>query len=117
MVRHAWSALLERKGWLVTRARDGEEAWTHFKQSGKRFDVVLTDQSMPRLDGVGLAHRIVASEHAPPVVLISGHANEVQPELLEALFVAVLHKPVDTSEIDRVLKDVIRRHAEVRAQV
>ena len=117
MVRHAWSALLERKGWLVTRARDGEEAWTHFKQSGKRFDVVLTDQSMPRLDGVGLAHRIVASEHAPPVVLISGHANEVQPELLEALFVAVLHKPVDTSEIDRVLKDVIRRHADVRAQV
>jgi len=116
LVRHAWSALLERRGWLVTRARDGEEAWTHFKQAGKRFDVVLTDQSMPRLDGVGLAHRIVASEEPPPIVLISGHANEVHPDLLEALFVAVLHKPVDTSEIDRVLKDVIRRHAEARCQ-
>lgn len=116
LVRHAWSALLERKGWFVTRARDGEEAWTHFKQAGKRFDVVLTDQSMPRLDGVGLAHRILASEDPPPIVLISGHANEVPPDLLEALFVAVLHKPVDTSEIDRVLRDAIRRQAEASCQ-
>jgi two-component system, cell cycle sensor histidine kinase and response regulator CckA len=103
-VRHAWSALLERKGWHVTRSRDGEEAWIQFSQTGKHFDVVLTDQSMPRLDGVGLAQRIRATESPPPVVLMSGHVDEVDAGLLKTLFAAVLHKPVEPGELDRVLQ-------------
>ena len=103
-VRHAWSALLERKGWQVTRSRDGEEAWAQFSQTGKHFDVVLTDQSMPRLDGVGLAQRIRATEAPPPVVLMSGHVDEVDAGQLKILFAAVLHKPVDPGELDSVLQ-------------
>lgn len=107
LVRHAWSALLERQGWQVTRARDGEEGWVQFTQTGKHFDVVLTDQSMPRLDGMGLAQRIRATEAPPPVVLMSGHVNEVPAELLQALFAAVLHKPVDAAELQRALQDAL----------
>ena len=107
LVRHAWSALLERQGWQVTRARDGEEAWAQFAQGGQHFDVVLTDQSMPRLDGVGLARRIRATASPPPIVLISGHVNEVGADDLKALFSAVLHKPVDAADLDRVLQQVV----------
>ena len=107
LVRHAWSALLERKGWNVTRSRDGEEGWAQFVQTGKRWDVVLTDQSMPRLDGVGLAQRIHATASPPPIVLMSGHVNEVAPGLVSSLFAAVLHKPVDAAELQRVLQDVL----------
>ena len=106
-VRHAWSALLERKGWQVTRSRDGEEAWAQFMQTGKRWDLVLTDQSMPRLDGVGLALRIRATQSPPPIVLMSGHANEVPSDLLQTLFAAVLHKPVDANELERALQKVL----------
>lgn len=105
-VRHAWAALLERKGWQVTRSRDGEEAWSQFSQTGKHFDVVLTDQSMPRLDGVGLAQRIRATNAPPPVVLMSGHVDEVESGLLKTLFAAVMHKPVDPTELDRVLQSL-----------
>lgn len=105
-VRHAWAALLERKGWQVTRSRDGEEAWGQFSQTGKHFDVVLTDQSMPRLDGVGLAQRIRATNAPPPVVLMSGHVDEVDSCQLKNLFAAVLHKPVDPTELDRVLQSL-----------
>lgn len=107
LVRHAWSALLERKGWQVTRARDGEEAWAQFSQTGKEWDVVLTDQSMPRLEGVGLARRIREAGSKTPVVLMSGHVNEVPSDALQSLFAAVLHKPVDASELERVLKSVV----------
>lgn len=103
-VRHAWSALLERKGWHVTRSRDGEEAWAQFSQTGKHFDVVLTDQSMPRLDGVGLTQRIRTTTSPPPVVLMSGHVDEVDADQLKTLFAAVLHKPVEPGELDRVLQ-------------
>lgn len=106
-VRHALSALLERKGWLVTRACDGEAGWAQYSQSGQHFDVVLTDQSMPKLDGVGLAKRIRATASSTPIVLMSGHVAEVEVELLESLFNAVLHKPVDDVELDRVLKSCL----------
>ncbi|MCB2018373.1 MAG: response regulator [Hydrogenophaga sp.] len=105
-VRHAWSALLERKGWQVTRARDGEEAWAQYAQTGKHFDVVLTDQSMPRLDGVSLAQRIRATNMPPPVVLMSGHVDEVDAKLLKNLFASVLHKPVEPTDLDRVLQSL-----------
>lgn len=107
LVRHAWSALLERQGWQVTRARDGEEAWAFFEQTGHHFDLVLTDQSMPRLDGVGLAQRIRAAETPPPIILISGHVNEVGAGDLQTLFNAVLHKPVDIGDLGRVMEDVL----------
>ena len=116
-VRHAWAALLERKGWHVTRSRDGEEAWAQFSQTGKHWDVVLTDQSMPRLDGVGLAQRIRATRSPPPVVLMSGHVDEVGPELLKTLFAAVLHKPVDAVELERVLKGVLHTEEGAASQV
>ena len=107
LVRHAWSALLERQGWQVTRARDGAEGWALFAQAGQRFDLVLTDQSMPNLDGVGLAQRIRATDAPPPIILISGHVNEVGAGDLQSLFNAVLHKPVDMNELGRVMADVL----------
>ena len=107
LVRHAWSALLERQGWQVTRARDGEEGWAQFAQTGKHFDLVLTDQSMPRLDGVGLARRIREVAASTPIILISGHVNEVGAGDLQTLFNAVLHKPVDTNDLGRVMQDVL----------
>ncbi len=115
-VRHAWAALLERKGWYVTRARDGEEAWAQFSTTGKHFDVVLTDQSMPRLDGVGLAQRICATESAPPVVLMSGHLDEVEAGMLKTLFAAALQKPVDPAELDRVLQGLPLAEPEIVTQ-
>lgn len=107
LVRHAWSALLERQGWQVTRARDGEEGWAQFAQTGRHFDLVLTDQSMPRLDGVGLARRIREAATSTPIILISGHVNEVGAGDLQTLFNAVLHKPVDTNDLGRVMQDVL----------
>ncbi|MBA4264208.1 MAG: hypothetical protein C0453_03935 [Comamonadaceae bacterium] len=109
LVRHAWSRLLERQGWLVTRARDGEEGWKLFSQSLTRWDVVLTDLTMPRLDGRGLASRIRGTDKPPPIVLMSGNiGTDERHELLRTDFAAVLHKPVDAVELERVLREVTR---------
>lgn len=109
LVRQSWSALLERKGWNVTRARDGEEAWSYLVQSSQRWDVVLTDLSMPRLDGVGLGQRIRSMNQPPPVVLLSGNLDEADEQLMAELFAVVLRKPVEAGDLDGVLNDVVRR--------
>lgn len=108
LVRRAWSALLERQGWVVTRARDGEEGWIQYEHNAQRFDLVLTDQSMPRLDGAGLARRIRSAGHTSiPIILISGHVDEVSADDQRKLFNAVLHKPVDINDLVRVMLEVV----------
>jgi signal transduction histidine kinase/ActR/RegA family two-component response regulator len=105
-VRDAWSTLLERQGWTVTRTKDGEEAWEHFQAEGAKWDAVLTDLSMPRLNGLQLARRIAATTSPPPVVLMSGQISvEDGAQLDEAGFSAVLHKPVDQEDLLRVLSE------------
>ncbi|AOW12916.1 hypothetical protein LPB72_18230 [Hydrogenophaga crassostreae] len=108
LVRHAWGALLERLGWVVTRARDGEEGWSLFQQSQHPWDLVLTDLSMPKLDGIGLAQRIRATRSPPPIVLMSGNVSiEDAAHLTQTDFAAVLHKPVDADQLNEVLKDAV----------
>jgi CheY-like chemotaxis protein len=109
LVRQSWSTLLERRGWQVTRARDGEEAWSYLMQPSRRWDVVLSDYSMPRLDGVGLAQRIQSMDHPPPVVLLSGNLDEAGCQLPGELFAAVLRKPIEAAELDAVLHAAVQQ--------
>jgi len=116
LVRQSWSALLERKGWNVTRARDGEEAWSYLVQSALRWDVVLTDLSMPRLDGVGLGRRIRSMDQPPPVVLLSGNLDETDAAVVKDLFAAALRKPVEAGDLDALLDRVVRQAAQPAAK-
>lgn len=113
LVRDAWSALLERQGWIVTVARDGEEAWAHFQASHGRWDAVLTDLSMPKMTGLQLARRIGSTTSPPPIILISGQIPfEDEAQLGEAGFSAVLHKPIDQDELLRVLSEATTKTGE-----
>ncbi len=108
LVRDAWSALLQRQGWVVTTACDGEEAWTQFQAHLGKWDAVLTDLSMPKMTGLQLAHRIGSTTSPPPVILISGQIPfEDEAQLEGAGFSVVLHKPVDQDELLRVLTEAI----------
>ena len=108
LVRTAWSALLEREGWQVTQAADGEAAWALFQQRQRHWDVVLTDLAMPRLDGVELAQRIGGTPGAPPLVLMSGNVGpEDSARMAASQFAAVLHKPVDPEALNKVLAEVL----------
>lgn len=107
LVRHSWGSLLERQGWDVIRARDGEDAWQLYQGSGQRWDVVLTDLTMPKLDGRSLMQRIRQTPDAPPVVLVSGHVGDAQRQaLLDDGFAEVLFKPVSFDDLGQILRQV-----------
>jgi len=62
--------LLEELGLEVETAPDGEEGLEKF-ESG-RFDVVVTDYRMPRMDGIEMIRRIRARDGAARIILLSG---------------------------------------------
>lgn len=78
-LREMTSLLLQRKGYKVIQAADGEEAWEVLQEQPVQF--VLTDRLMPRLDGQSLIRRIRAAAMTPYIYIVMltamGRAQEV----------------------------------------
>ncbi|MCB9915864.1 MAG: sigma-54-dependent Fis family transcriptional regulator [Planctomycetes bacterium] len=77
-IRLALEMLLQYEGYEVWTARDGKEALARLdaeQAAGRRAALVLTDLKMPGVDGLELLEAVRAREHAPPVILISGHGD------------------------------------------
>jgi two-component system, cell cycle sensor histidine kinase and response regulator CckA len=71
-------AFLERGGYTVLTASDGAEAVSIFQQHQERIALLLTDVTMPRMDGLRLADAVLTLRPQLPVIFMSGnmqHAN------------------------------------------
>ena len=75
-VQQAMQALLNRHGWLVTIAGNGQEAVA--AASRAQFDIVLMDVQMPVLDGLEATREIrqMASNQTLPIIGLSATATE-----------------------------------------
>jgi CheY-like chemotaxis protein len=94
------SSVLQRAGYDVIAAADGQQAWEFFQ--ALPFDAVISDLKMPRLDGERLTRRIKELAPQTPIVILTGHGSTADADRLLALGVArVLHKPL------RELKDLV----------
>ena len=72
-IRNTLREILEFEKYQVEEAKDGMEALVKIK-SGK-FDVVLLDIKMPKMDGMETLERVRLMAPDTPVIMISGHAN------------------------------------------
>jgi CheY-like chemotaxis protein len=66
----ARKSILEEQGYSITTASSGEEGLQQF--SGGKFDLVVTDYKMPRMNGAQVIAQIKSERPGVPVVLISG---------------------------------------------
>jgi len=96
---------LERRGYEVTIAGDGESALRELEH--RRFDVMVTDLRMPGLDGGELLARVDALHPAmrPALIVLTGDTLGPRPEYPVAPGVHVLDKPVDLRQLLRAVRD------------
>jgi CheY-like chemotaxis protein len=69
------AAVLTLRGWRILRAVDGADALA--KAEGVNLDLLITDHDMPGIDGATLARRLCESDPGLPVLVVSGHPEEV----------------------------------------
>jgi DNA-binding response OmpR family regulator len=95
---------LSHEGFETAGAKDGVEAMELLAQS--RFDLVLSDVKMPRLDGVALARHLLSTMPITPIFLMTATDCEDMDDVLK-LGVPCLNKPVSLnhllSQIQKVL--------------
>jgi CheY-like chemotaxis protein/two-component sensor histidine kinase len=102
---------LERAGYEVREARDGLEAWELFTEAphNRRFDLLLTDVVMPRMDGLELIQLVRKEDPALPVGVIT--ANDDKETVKAALNLGVndfLNKPFARADLLSCVEKLLR---------
>jgi len=71
----AVAGLLRHLGYRVTATDDSAAALDLLNAGPHRFDLVLTDQTMPAMTGAELARRVLAQRPEMPIVMMTGFSD------------------------------------------
>ncbi|MDF2923071.1 MAG: hypothetical protein K0R57_1985 [Paenibacillaceae bacterium] len=92
----------------ILSAQDGMEAWECFMEH--KPDLVLTDISMPGLNGIEFIKRIREQGFRTPVIILSGYDEfDYAKEAIDLQVVHYLLKPAVVSEIEAAVKEVVHK--------
>jgi PAS domain S-box-containing protein len=100
--------LLESWGLEVATAAGAAEACARFARDPHAYDAVITDQTMPRTTGLGLARELLAIRPDTPILLYTGFGEGLGEDRARAAGVrALVRKPVEPQALFNLLKEYI----------
>jgi DNA-binding response OmpR family regulator len=98
---------LEREGFRVLQARDGEEALERF--ASERIDLVVLDLMLPKLDGLEVCRRLRAHSEVP-IIMLTARDDELDKVLgLELGADDYITKPFSIREFSSRVRALLRR--------
>jgi len=87
-------------GYTVDVCKNGLDAWKSFAQAPDKWDMIITDQTMPGLTGVQLIPKVREKRPELPIILCTGYSEVINREKIEELGInAFLHKPVTMNDL------------------
>lgn len=109
-MRYCVRVHLERAGYAVTTAQDGQAAWEELRT--RDYDLLITDHEMPRMTGRELVKRLRLAGAPLPVILVSAdvhsfaEGNDELPRLA-----ATLQKPFEIRDLLGAILKTLRNPA------
>jgi CheY-like chemotaxis protein/anti-sigma regulatory factor (Ser/Thr protein kinase) len=104
--RHVLSKVLTAAGFATSVAKDGIEALKALQAD--RFDVLLLDVWMPRMNGLDLLSRLRNDKSRPRVVVMtSDDAPETLLKAVREQAFRYVHKPVESDDLLQTVRDVL----------
>jgi two-component system chemotaxis response regulator CheY len=107
-MRQMVSFTLKSAGFKVAEAVDGLDAWE--KACAHDFDLIVTDQNMPRLDGVALTKRLreMPKFSRTPIVILTTESGEYMKQSARAAgATGWLVKPFDPTKLIEVIRKLV----------
>ncbi len=108
MLAEMFPELLGSLGFEVELARDGEEGLAMYKDQLGKYDLIITDQTMPKMNGDRLVRAIFDINPEQPIILCTGYSDVVDKEKVLAMGVkCFLNKPLTLDEISRGIQEAL----------
>jgi CheY-like chemotaxis protein len=102
--------MLKPLGYTVTTQTNSREALEIFRAQPQRFDLVVTDMTMPDMTGLELAEKILQIRANLPIILCSGFSEMVSHDKSKATGIReFVMKPIDLGEMAKIVRRVLDR--------
>jgi len=109
---------LKRLGYQLTTSGNGQKALAEFRKNPHQFDLIITDQTMPKMEGVDLARAVMEIRPNIPVILCSGYSDILNDEELKASGISeLLTKPIVKSQLAMVVRKVLDQQKKEKTTV
>src|SRR3954467_3544136 len=107
-LRKVLAATLQREGYEVQVASDGEEALAALDRDGA--GVVVADLVMPKMDGLSLLRKVVKSHPDVPVIVVTAHGRvDSAVEAMKAGAFDFVNKPLEHCELKAIIAKAARQ--------
>jgi len=101
-------SLLETLGYRVKATTSSKEALELFESSADRFDLVVTDMTMPEMTGDKLARKMMEIRPDIPVILYTGYTEQISEKDAKDIGIReFVLKPFEVKDIARVIRRVL----------
>lgn len=102
---------LQRLGYNVTVFTNSKKALSAFKKNPQKFDLVITDMTMPGMTGAELARELIRIRPDIPIILCTGYSQLITPEKSNAIGIQeFVMKPFSRDEIADVIRKVLDKN-------
>ncbi len=109
LVRSFAQISLERAGYHVSAFDRAATCLEDIKTHIGDFSVLLTDQTMPGMNGMELVAEIRKIAPTLPVIIMSGYYSRIAPEMLQQMgHVSLISKPFTNEELSHAVHEAVR---------
>ena len=103
--------MLETLGYSVNIQTDTRKAVAEFEENYKKYDLLVTDQTMPHMLGTDMARHFRQIKSDLKVIIITGYSNSISAELLEREGIdELVIKPLILSDFSKVIRRVLDKN-------
>ncbi len=100
--------MLERLGYHVTVRKSSLEALEIFQNQPDKFDLVITDQTMPGMTGSDLSRRMLQIRPEIPIILCTGYSTIMSEEKAKSMGIKEFaFKPLTKQDIAKLIRKVL----------
>ena len=107
VIRNMLSSFLQAAGYRVIAARDGEEAFSQYRASAEKVDIVVSDMLMPNKGGIELFQNLLEINPEVKFVLATGYSLADQDKRLLQKMSAIRQKPYTLNKVARLIRDIL----------
>lgn len=102
--------MLEDLGYDVAARTSSIEALEAFKSQPRLYDLIITDQTMPKMNGAALAKEITDIRRDIPVILCTGFSEQISHARAKSMGITeLLLKPITTRDLAETVRRVLDR--------
>jgi len=100
--------MLGRLGYEVVVERNPVKALEIFKENPGKFDLVITDMTMPKMTGVMLSEELINIRSDSLIILCTGHSDQINEEKAKEMGIrALVMKPIVIGELAKTVRKIL----------